>query len=132
MLLRQIISVIGFSFNFVFVPVVHSQNIECPAIQEDISNVEFSLSTCREINLSDYVMSGPAVWLTITIDLTAKQIETGQTITHKQSIITTIAVSNIFSAYYHSIYALSKVYATHKANPPTLNTGNVSSPNLQV
>ncbi len=78
MLLRQIISVIGSSFIFLFVPVAFSQSLECPAIQEDISNVEFSLSTCREINLSDYVMSGPAVWLTISIDLTTKQIESEQ------------------------------------------------------
>lgn len=40
-----------------------SRATECPGLHADLNRVDFSHAECRQIDLSDYVMSQPAVWL---------------------------------------------------------------------
>lgn len=56
-------------------PVVLGQNVECPALGEIVEKVEFSPPYCKEISLQDYRMSDQAVWLQISTEIKADQLQ---------------------------------------------------------
>lgn len=75
-LLRLVTIALGFWFSVFYSSLALGQNIECPAKHERFDAVDFSADKCREIILSEYVMSAKSVWLALTIELDPEALHT--------------------------------------------------------
>lgn len=84
------------------------QVIECPAIHNNIQEVDFSHADCREVTLSDYVISAPSVWIKIP----NKVIERPSSQKHPKGLF--ISGNMSLNAYINGEYIGRKGYPASK------------------